>query len=257
MKICKICNNELPKGRSKYCSINCLSKGRLLIERSDKYKIRRKKYREKNIDKIMLRDNEYSKKYYQKNKQVRLLKCKQYREKEREKIKIYHNNFYKNNKEKWNGLNEARKDYQKQYREKMDKDEKRLKFREYYERVIKKSPDAMIKKRLRRRVRQAFNTHMKTKKIRKSDEYGIDYELIINNLKPFPSDIQKYDIDHIRCLASFNFINDDGIININEIKKAFEPTNHQWLLSEENLKKSIEDKKLVKKMRMEMKKCNH
>ena len=51
----------------------------------------------------------------------------------------------------------------------------------------------------------------------------MEYEAIINHLKPIPEDIRKYHIDHIKPLCSFNFINKDGSSNPEEIKKAFAP----------------------------------
>jgi len=61
--------------------------------------------------------------------------------------------------------------------------------------------------------------------------YQDNKENIIKHLKPFPVNIKAYHIDHIIPLASFDFSIDS------EIKKAFAPKNHQWLLAEENLKK--------------------
>lgn len=45
-------------------------------------------------------------------------------------------------------------------------------------------------------------------------------------------------IVHIKPLSSFKFINKDGTTNFKEIKKAFKPENHQWLLAKENLSKN-------------------
>ena len=89
-----------------------------------------------------------------------------------------------------------------------------------------------IRERLRTRLRHALNHYSKTGKIRKSKKYGIDYEAIINHLKPFPEDLNKFQIDHIKPISSFDF-ND-----LNQVKEAFAPKNHQWLTSEENQKKS-------------------
>lgn len=70
-----------------------------------------------------------------------------------------------------------------------------------------------------------------------SKRYGINYQKIIEHLKPFPEDLSKYHIDHIRPLCSFQFINLDGSTNLDEVKKAFSPENHQWLTVQENLRK--------------------
>jgi len=92
------------------------------------------------------------------------------------------------------------------------------------------SKDYMIRIRIRDRLRDALRHFSKTGKTRKSNEY-LDYKSIINVLGPCPGDRKDYHIDHIKPLSSFNF-ND-----IKEIKKAFAPSNHQWLLAHDNLKK--------------------
>ena len=62
-------------------------------------------------------------------------------------------------------------------------------------------------------------------------KYGIYWNKVIESLKPFPEDIKNYEIDHIMPLHSFNLENKE------EIKKAFNPSNLQWLTIEENRKK--------------------
>ena len=86
------------------------------------------------------------------------------------------------------------------------------------------------------KINRQYNIQNKDK-IKKANEYGINYKAIIEHLKPFPKNRHLYHIDHIRPLCSFNFINKDGTQNLEEIKKAFVPENHQWLLTEENLSK--------------------
>ncbi len=88
-----------------------------------------------------------------------------------------------------------------------------------------------IRERLRGRLKSALKSYSRTGKVKTSDEYGINYKAIIQYLKPFPRDRHLYHIDHIKPLASFNF-NDPE-----QIKKAFAPVNHQWLLSKTNLSK--------------------
>lgn len=85
--------------------------------------------------------------------------------------------------------------------------------------------------RLRWRVRSAFNAYSKTGKIRPTDEYGIDYAAIIKHLGKCPGNLKDYHIDHVIPLKLFDFS------NLEQIKLAFAPENHQWLLGEENLRK--------------------
>ena len=64
-----------------------------------------------------------------------------------------------------------------------------------------------------------------------SVKYGINFTEIIEHLKPFPKDIKNYQIDHIIPLSLFDFNNPV------HIKKAFAPSNHQWLTKIENISK--------------------
>ena len=68
-------------------------------------------------------------------------------------------------------------------------------------------------------------------------KYGVDMDAIIKHLTPFPKDIENYHIDHIQPLSSFKFIEKDGSTNLEQIKIALAPENHQWLTAEENMKK--------------------
>ncbi len=94
--------------------------------------------------------------------------------------------------------------------------------------------DAILKSRIATRVRMALNYFLKTGKIMSARKYGINYKSILEHLKPFPKNKSKYQIDHIRPLCSFNFVNKNRSTNLNEIKKAFAPENHQWLTIKEN-----------------------
>lgn len=88
-----------------------------------------------------------------------------------------------------------------------------------------------LRSRLRALFLNALKRYTQEGKISNSDKYGIDYKSIIEHLKPFPEDLSKYHIDHIKPICLFDLTNSE------EIKKAFAPENHQWLTIEENLKK--------------------
>lgn len=103
--------------------------------------------------------------------------------------------------------------------------------------VIKNNPERYAKYKLRRNVRNAFKVYIREGKIFNSKQYGIDYQAIIEHLKPFPEDLSKYHIDHIRPLCSFTFLSEDGSTDLEEIKKAFAPGNLQWLTAQENKSK--------------------
>lgn len=129
-----------------------------------------------------------------------------------------------------------KKDTRKRYL-KLYNFENREKLNNYSNERLRSNPSAKIAHSLRTRLRKVFKFYIKHNKVMGAEGYGIDYSKIINHLKPFPKDISKYHIDHIRPLCSFNFLNDDNSLNFEEIRKAFAPENHQWLLAKDNLKK--------------------
>lgn len=100
-----------------------------------------------------------------------------------------------------------------------------------------KIPEVSVKRKLRARVRLSLKEYTEEGKIKSSDEYDINYKKIIEHLEPFPEDQSEYHIDHIKPLCKFNFVNEDGTQNLEEIKEAFAPNNHQWLLAYDNLSK--------------------
>ena len=110
-------------------------------------------------------------------------------------------------------------------------EEFKLKQREHIKRKYKMNEQFKIRETLRCRLKKALNYYLDNGKVLKSRNYNIDFEAIVNHLKPFPKDISKYHIDHIRPLCSFNFN------NIKEVEQAFKPENHQWLLAFDNQSK--------------------
>jgi len=179
-------------------------------------------------------DKQNKKQYYKKNKEKIGLKHKEYYVFNKEKIKQYLEDNkikIKIQKKKWRIKNieyisEREKEYRKNNRRKLN---------EYYSkyRINRKEKDgkfAMVL-RLRKRLWEAFNDYSTNGKVRRAEEYGIDYQAICEHLGPCPGDRSDYHIDHIKPLCSFDF--DDPI----QIKEAFAPDNHQWLTAEENLSK--------------------
>jgi len=169
------------------------------------------------------------------------------------KRKVYLQNYYKKNKDKYiEGAKtpkakitqlEYRKKHRKLARLKTKKWRKTnykymLKRNNKYKKIKRKvDKNFNIRNRLGGRLRSAFKKHLKFGNTISKDEYEINYQAIIEHLKPFPKNISKYHIDHIKPLCSFNFINYDGSINIIEVQKAFVPENHQWLTIKENMEK--------------------
>ena len=111
------------------------------------------------------------------------------------------------------------------------KSNNRAHLREYKKMLYRKNIQFKIAELLRNNLRQALRRYGEGKTF-KSSFYGVDYKEIIEHIGAMPNDGQKYHIDHIRPLASFD------LTKIEEIKKAFAPTNHQWLEATENIRKS-------------------
>ncbi len=208
-------------------------------------------YRENNIKKY----KEYQKEYARRP-EVKKRK-KEYHQKHEEKIKRYSKKYnkkyqkehYQKNKERISKKQKEhiqRPEIKEKRREYYQKPEVKMKAREYFqnhkkqinERLKKKlrfNKNFNIRMRLGNILRQALRIYTKTGKVKTSKKYGIDWQVIIEYLKPFPKDLLekkgKWHIDHIRPLCSFDLTNPE------EIKIAFAPENHQWLLAHENMSK--------------------
>ncbi len=93
------------------------------------------------------------------------------------------------------------------------------------------NPNFAIAERVRKSLRHALIKYSVVGKVKSSRKYGIDLKAIIEHLKPFPTNLKDYEIDHITPLHTFN------LTNSGEIKRAFAPENLQWLTISENRKK--------------------
>jgi len=162
---------------------------------------------------------ENSKQNYLKNRENIIERIKKYSIKNKDKITKYKKQYVKNNRIK---LAKVAKEYSQSHKKERSK----------YENMRRRTNSKFaLTSRLRGRLWQAFKLYSTTGKTKPADEYGIDYTAIIEHLKPFPLERWRYHIDHIIPLWSFDF--DDP----EQIKEAFAPSNHQWLLIEDNLSK--------------------
>lgn len=93
-------------------------------------------------------------------------------------------------------------------------------------------PNFHLIHKLRSHLYITLKRYSKTGKIMPSNQLGVNHKVIIEYLKPFPKDLSKYHIDHIIPLSLFDFN------NLEHIKKAFAPTNHQWLTAQQNMEKN-------------------
>ncbi len=185
------------------------------------------------IPEVKLRRRSYMKKYHKKyekeNSKEISEKKKKYYVKNKEKINNRNKKWMKNNEEHW-------KKYRKKYYEKNK--EKIIAYGYKWEKDMKENDiNFKVKKSLRYRFNGAFKNYVKNGKTNTSDGYGIDYNKIIEHLKPFPKDRHLYHIDHIKPLCAFD------LTNPKEVRKAMSPENHQWLLAKDNLHKVGQDKK--------------
>ncbi len=160
-----------------------------------------------------------SKEYYKKNREEIIRKSREYRKNNIRKGKEYQKEYYQRPEVK------KRK---KEYRLRTEiKIKTNLRHRDRYS----QDKNFNIRLRLSALMRHALNIYTKAGKIKSSSKYGIDYQKIIEHLKPFPEDISSYHVDHIKPLCIFDLTDPE------EIKKAFSPENHQWLLASENMSK--------------------
>lgn len=199
---------------------------------------------------------EYNKKYRMDHREQIKEKEREYKLRNREKINANARLWIMNNPQKRLEYNAKTREWAKNNKEKkalMDKlyrekykEELNAKKKLYYQnkkreiieqhKIYNKNrglidPTFKIKARLRRRVKGALDSYSINGKIKKSDEYGIQYNKIIEKLKPIPENKEIYHIDHIIPLCKFDLNKSE------EIKKAFAPENHQWLLARENMLK--------------------
>lgn len=163
--------------------------------------------------------------YYKKNSVTVLKQKKEYYRENKEEILKKVKKRYEEVKNDENFKVAKRECGKKSYQK--NKERKRT-----YERVRSHTDEQYnILKRLRRRLNRALKDYSIAGKCKKSDEYGIDYQTICKHLGSCPGNRENYHIDHIKPLSSFDF-ND-----LEQIKEAFAPENHQWLMAEENLQK--------------------
>lgn len=206
IKDCEFCGEKFntPSKIKRYCSMSCQRKKNYkklsVIERVREYN---QKYRKnpENKEKYEVLRAKYSQKPEVKERN-RLLAVTKYRERRREYWKDYGKRL-----EIRTRINE--------------KDRNRRRIDKKY----------AIIDRLRRSLNHALTKYSKTGKIMDSKKYGIEWEKVIKGLEPFPEDIKKFEIDHKIPLHIFN------LEKIEEVKKAFDPSNLQWLTMEDNRKK--------------------
>jgi len=248
MKICRYCNKELKNKTNHLYHKECLKKQK---------KVNWKRWREENYGKALESQKKYNKSkkgkeakriWREKNKLPKKRRICKYCKKIIENAhnsQLYHKNCSERHKIEYEreykkNLGEKSKKKSRESKRKWEeknRNELNEKRKKEYKLLRKTNPQFRMRSYLRTRLWIALNNYTKTGKIMSSKKYGINYQAIIEHLKPFPKDLSKYHIDHIRPLCSFDLTNPE------EIKKAFSPENHQLLLAKENLSKG---KKMIK-----------
>ena len=192
----------------RFCSYKC-SHTKWVIDNIEKNRDYKRKYRNKVRDLPITKEKRRKqwKIWYKKNKERR-----------KEMKRGWNKKYYLKNREFL--LNKTKEYYQKNK-------EKR---NEYILNKLKTDKNFRIAWRIRNRVRRTLLLYIKTNQVY-ARKYGVDYKGIIEHLKPFPKDISKFHVDHIKPLCSFDLTDPE------QIKIAFAPENHQWLTVQENLRK--------------------
>ncbi len=167
----------------------------------------------------------------------------EYREKNREAARVYQKNNYASNAEKIKAQNRgyyqnnSKKigDRIKLYRQNEGKDVIRAYAKKYRREHRQNKTTSAISCNLRNLVNQAFRLYSQTGKMMVSSKYGIDYKAIIEHLGPHPNTRGikgDFHIDHIIPVSAFD------LTDLEQIKIAFAPSNHRWLLAHENRSKN-------------------
>jgi len=117
---------------------------------------------------------------------------------------------------------------------------RRLWEKEYQKELYNTNIQIKLKSNIMSRINKKIKLYLRNGKIfpvKYKKELNINL-IVINLIKELPNDFyeQKYHIDHINPLCSFD------LSDINQLKEAFSPLNHRWLLAKENMEKAKEDK---------------
>lgn len=240
-KICPTCGNEFlyNKHNLKYCSKDCLRIKNLKDKKEYSNKPENKK-----------RSQEYGKAYNKKNKETNKEYSIKYREKNKEVLKIKKKEYYYKNKEKLKEYHQVTKreyylEYNREYRKKYYPSNK--------EKIVQNAVDWKRKKReedptinIRDSISQRLGSAINGKRGKSSFEY-FDYnrDELIKNIKSKLKDgmtlenygVNGWHIDHIKPVAAFKLIKEDGELDLEQIKLCWSLDNLQPLWAKENISK--------------------
>ncbi len=164
----------------------------------------------KNLDKKRIRDRIWN----EKNKDKEIARKKKWYKEHLELTKGRAKDYYEDNKE---NVLKRTKEYT------MNKYHNNEKFR--------------MRVRLGRSLTYVLKSYVNTGRIMNPQaKYCIDWEGIIEQLKPFPKNREAYHVDHIIPLCRFD------LTDWKQVRIAFAPENHQWLKVKDNLIKGGREK---------------
>lgn len=247
LKARKLRNNAKPKLKKNKSQAYCVFCGKLF-------------YKNRANQKCCSQEccSEYKKIYRKKYNQEHALELKEYRERNKNKAKEYSKKYRKDNQAY---LRKKRKEYEKTHKEQIKKYRKLNKhkfpsnsseyYKKYYQENKERVKEISVKSKRKQRqnlgvkIRDAISSQItfaikkhKQNKTFKSFEL-LDYtpEDLIKHLESLFQEGMNWDnygyygwhIDHIKPVASFNLINEDGSQNLEEIKKCWALENLQPL----------------------------
>jgi len=239
-KTCPTCGKEFiyNKHNLKYCSKDCLRIKNLKDKKEYSNRPENKK-----------RKQEYGKIYNKKNKEHNKEYSIKYREENKEKLKIKKKEYYDKNKEKLKEYHTVtRRDYYLKY----NKEYYKTYYLENKDKIIQTSVNWKRKKReedpsarIRDNITSQILYGLKNKRKKSSFDY-LEFKLndLMLSLESKFQDGMTWDnqgsdwhIDHIKPVAAFKLIKEDGELDLEQIKLCWSLDNLQPLWAKENASK--------------------
>ena len=184
-----------------------------------------KKWRDEHKEEIRIYHEKYMKKYYQENKAEIYRVNRKYYLNHKEEMDKHIRRYYDENTDKC-------KKQSKEYYED-NKEEKLKRALERHHERYKTDEGYKIRRLLGTALGSVIRHYIKTGRvIHPMKKYCIDWDGIMNVLTPIPKPRKDYHVDHIIPLYKFD------LTNWEQVRIAFAPENHRWLLVKDNLKRS-------------------
>jgi len=205
----------------------------------------KKKYYQKNKEKILKRTRAYNKQWYQRNKEKVQLQHQEYYQKNKEKVREYHKKWYQENRER---MSRQSKKYYQENKEKVlsrhrkynkKNIERLLEYKRGWQKWKRKIDP---KYRLDENMGSAIARSLKDKKAKRPWEVLVNYTLeeLIRHLEKQFDNRMSWDnygsywvVDHVKPKSLFSYISPNDL----EFKKCWALGNLQPLEKRKNIKK--------------------